>query len=721
MRISNQNPATSLPDSKGWLGGLLRNRLVLVGGCLLALSVPVIAADKHPLTPQDLWAMQRLGAPALSPDGKTVAFTLQKWSIEKDKSTSNLWLVDLAGGAPRRLTTANASDGSPVWSPDGARLAFISKRGDDETAALYIMHTDGGEPEKILELPYAVSNPKWLPDGKGVLVATTVIPELAGAMGKAELVAMKKEIKRRKDAKMTAKVTENRQYRYFDHYLTDNLANRLLLVDVGAREFKDLMPKWDRLFIESGEIHYDLARDGRSIVVTLNTTPPPFQNFLNHDVYLLALDGSGALKNLTAENKGGDDAAKFSPDGKFVFFSRTETPYHSGEFAKLWRHEFASGKNTPLTDTLDYSISGVEFSADGQTLWVTAEEKGVVPVFKLNADGGGLTGVYKEGTSTELRTGGGSIVFLNDNSSRPNELFALEAATGQARQLTHFNDDLLAKIEFGQVENYWFTGANHEEIHGRLVYPPGYDAKKSYPLVELMHGGPHTMNRDSWSYRWNTHCFAAPGYIVTWVNRHGSTGFSEKFSRSIINQWGEMPFEDIMKSVDFLMKKLPNIDGNRLAAAGASYGGYMAAWVLGHTDRFKAIIDHAGVNSSYALYATDIPHGFPEVMGGKPWDNVDGLQRENPMFYAKNFKTPTLITHGELDYRVPYGNGLELYGVLQAMNVPTRLVVFPDENHFVLHPQNAIYWNWEMQNWLSRYIGGKPVLEKPVFDAAEAK
>ncbi|HET7537071.1 MAG TPA: S9 family peptidase, partial [Candidatus Didemnitutus sp.] len=354
------------------------------------------------------------------------------------------------------------------------------------------------------------------------------------------------------------------------------------------------------------------------------------------------------------------------------------------------------------------------------TLWITAEDKGVLPVFRAKADGSGLTAVFKDGTSTALDTHGGSVVFLNDNTCRPNELFALDPATGAVRQLTHFNDETVAKLDLGKVESYWFTGANNEQIHGWLVYPPGYDAKKTYPLVQLMHGGPHTMNRDSWSYRWNTQCFAAPGNLVTWVNRHGSTGFGEKFSRSIVNQWGDMPFEDIMKSTDYLLHRFPNIDPKRMAAAGASYGGYMAAWVLGHTDRFQCIIDHAGVNSSYAQYATDVPHGFPEVMGGKPWDNIEGLQKENPMFYAKNFKTPTLILHGEIDYRVPYGNGLELYGVLQAMGVPSRLVVFPNENHWVLSPQNAIYWHWEMQSWLARYIGTKPTLEKPVFDS-EAK
>lgn len=683
----------------------------------LALSVAGFAADKRPLTPQDLWAIKRLGSPALSPDGRTAVFTVQEWSVEKNKATTNLWLVEVASGAVRRLTTAPTSDSAPVWSPDGSRLAFLSKRGEDEQTSLYVIPLAGGEAEKILELPYAVANPKWMPDGQGIVVSTSVIPELAGQLAPADLAAMKKEIKRRKESKMTAKVTSDRQYRYFDQWLTDNLAHRLLLVDVTAKTFKDLTPGYRELFQTSGSVNYDISPDGRFIVLALNITPRPYATFHNVDLHLVPTDGSGTLKNLTTDNPAGDDSPKFSPDGQSIYYSRLDTPYYCGEFEKLWRHDLATGRNTPVSETLDYALSDPEFSADGRTLWLTAEDRGVVPVFKLNADGTGLTAVHREGTSSSLTVAGDTVVFLNDSTTRPNELFALDAATGTVRQLTHFNDAFMAGLKPGQVESYWFKGANGADVHGWLVLPPDYDPAKTYPLVQLLHGGPHTMNRDSWSYRWNTQVFAAAGWIVTWVNRHGSTGFGEQFSQSIINEWGDKPFDDIMRSTDHLLARFPNIDRERLAAAGASYGGYMATWILGHTDRFKAIINHAGVNDFVTQYGADVTqYGFSQVLGGTPWSNPEGMQRNNPTAYAKNFKTPMLVIHGQLDYRVPYANGTALYAILQAMGVPSRLVIFPDENHWVLKPQNAIYWHWEMQTWLAKYIGGQPTLAKPDFE-----
>jgi len=713
------------PQGRSIVDRLFR-RIALFLAAAIVFGVPPSLHAQGPgkrlMTPQDLWAMKRLSNLELSPDGRTAAFVVQEWSIEKNKPTSNIWLVPVAGGEPRRLTTAQAADGSPAWSPDGSRIAFVSKRGGDKAAALYVIRTDGGEAEKILELPFPLSHPRWMPDGQRVIMATTCVPGLVGTWSRENIAAMEKEIKRRADAKMTAKVTEDRHYRFFDHWLTDTAASRLLLVNTATKEFKDLTPKWDRLFQSSGTVDFDLAPDGSQVALVANTTPPPYSGFLNNDVHLVPTDGSGTMRNVTKDNSASDGDPTFAPDGRSIVFTRYTIPYGNGEVGKLWRHELATGTNKALTEAIDLTISGVEFASDGATLWFTAEDKGVMPIFRMKADGTVLTPVYKEGTCTELSAKGGRIVFLNDNFSRPNELFTLDPKSGAVRQLTHFNQALVDQLDLGKVESYWFDGAAGDKVQGWLILPPNFDAAKTYPMVQLMHGGPNTMVRDSWNYRWNAHAFAAPGYVVAWVNRHGSTGFGQQFAQSIINEWGVKPLDDILRSTDHLLARFPNIDPKRIAAAGASYGGYMAAWAEGHTDRFACIVDHAGVNDFITQFGADVTtYSFAKVLGGTPWEDPEGMRKNDPMTYAKNFKTPMLITHGELDYRVPDGNGMSLYAVLQAMGVPSRLVIYPNENHWILSPQNSIHWNWEVQSWLARYIGGKPTLEKPVFEGAEEK
>ena len=698
-------------------------RLVL----LLALSLLVPAAvsvgtSKRPITAHDLWTVKRVGAPALSPDGKRAVVSVQEWSIEKNKPTANLWLVEVASGKVRRLTNGGGNDTAATWSRDGTRIAFAATRGSDATAALYVIGIDGGEAERVLEVPYGVANPRWMPGDASIVFGMKVMPELAGTLDKASLLAMSKEASRRKASKMTGYATEVQQYRWFDKNLTDNLANRLVRFDLASKALTDLTPGYPRLFMPSGEVKFDIAPDGRQIALVIDSTPAPFVAAPNLDLYLVPTDGSGGARNLTADNLGTDDAPRYAPDGKSLLFVRQALPIapFAGELRRLWRYTLADGGATLLTRDIDLSIDDVAFAADGRRLWLQAEDRGMVPVFAMDADGGGVTKAVPHGSNTELDGANGQLVFLNENNNRAPELFALDAGTGTARQITHFNDALFASLDLGKVESHTFQGAGGNMVQLWLTYPPGYDPTKKYPLVQLLHGGPQTMVRDSFGYRWNPHVFASPGYIVSSVNRHGSTGFGEAFALSINGAWGDKPMQDILKANAYLFEKVPAIDRSNVAAAGPSYGGYLATWMLGHTDAFKTLVNHAGVSDFIGQYGSDVTTGLfsSEVMGGLPWNNPEGMQRNNPIAYAKHFKTPMLITHGEKDYRVPYGQSIALYGILQNMGVPSRLVLFPDENHWILSPQNAIYWNYEVQSWLARYIGGRP-MAKPEFAAAE--
>lgn len=698
---------------------VLGGALALFFGSVNATNAQPDTAVRRPITAQDLWAVKRLSPPALSPDGKHAVYSVQEWSIETNKASASLWLTDIASGQTRRLTNSpGSSDSAPAWNTAGDQIAFVAKRGEDQNAALYLIAVDGGEARKLIELPFGVSSPQWLPDDSGIVFATQVIPELAGTLAKSDLAAMKAAAKRRKESKMTAYATDYRQYRFFDRNLTDKLANRLLRFDLADDRLHDLTPGFDLAFTPSGEVRFELAPDGKHLVVVRNSTPPPYAEEPNSDLYLLPLDGSGTWRNLTADNPRSDEAPRFAPDGKSIWFLRQVLPTGAGELRRLWRHDLAQGKNTLVSAKFDLSFDELAFSADSRTLWLQAEDQGQVPVYRMRADGSGFTKVFAAGSNSGIDSARDQIVFLHENNHRAAELYALDRR-GKARQLTRFNDALFARLELGKVESHTFPGAGGAPVQLWLTYPPGYDPAKKYPLLQLLHGGPHTMVRDSFGYRWNHHVFASPGYLVSWVNRHGSTGFGEDFARSIHGAWGDKPMADVLNANTWLIERIPAIDAERLAAAGASYGGYLATWMLGHTEVFKTLVNHAGVSDFIAQQGADVTnYGFnAEVLGGLPWTDLEAMQRNNPIVYAKNFKTPMLILHGELDYRVPYGQATALYGILQSMGVPSRLVLFPNENHWILSPQNAIYWNYEVQDWLARHIGGTP-MAKPEFESA---
>ena len=677
---------------------LLKTLLALAAAAGAALAAEAPAA-RRPIAAGDLWSVKRPASLRLSPDGAHLVFAVTEFNLETNASVAHLWILDTADGASRRLTSAESTDAGPDWSPDGTRVAFTAKRGSDEEAALYVIRVDGGEAEKVIEMPLAVSAPRWMPDGRRIVFAADVLPKLAG-----DLPAMKAELKREKERKVTAKATENSFYRYFDTWYTDGRATHLFVVDLATRKATDLTPGWDRAFSFNHEVHYDVSPDGRWIALEASTTPPPFRKLQNLDVYLLSVDAPATpWRNLTADNPGDDERPRFTPDGAAILFGRRLNE-DLAENVKLMRVETATGRIQAVFPGLDLSVQDWHPSPDGGAVYFRAEDRGRTKVFR-SAAGAAPAAISGDGTASSLSVGARAVYFLKSSFCRPDEVWSIDLASGAAAVRTHLNDALFDQLKLGRVEEHSYAGAGGEPIELWLIYPPDFDPGRKYPLLVLLHGGPQTMIGDLWQPRWNAQVFAAPGYVAAWMNRHGSTGFGERFAESIQGAWGEKPYEDVMRGTDYLLDNFPFLDRSRTAALGASYGGYMACWICGHTDRFKAIVCHAGASDFTTQFASDVaPYWQPRAMGGSPWDRTAQYDRENAINYASHFRTPTLVIHGGMDYRVPVDEGLEFYAALQAQGVPSRLVYFPDENHWVLHPQNSVYWYGEVMDWLRRWL-----------------
>lgn len=650
----------------------------------------------RPLTAEALWRVPRVGAPVPSPDGACAAVPVTTYDLATDKGRTRLWIVPADGAAPRPLTSPDLDAREPAWSPCGRRLAFVRKGAEkDAKPQLHVMGLDGTEPEKLTDLPLGTFDPMWTHDGRAILFAAKLL------RGHLTPEATRTELARRAERGTEPYVTEDRFFRYWDQWIAQGEVVHLFRLDLATRAVTDLMPStslWFSWMDPSGE--YDLSPGGEEIAFSAAFVDGR-RDLVRTGIFLLPAEG-GEPRCLTIDRPGDDGRPRWAPGGASLLWGAQEDPLFYADRVRLRRHDRAADRDE---EVLDWRLSpmGFEIAPDG-AVWFPAEDDARQSLFRWDGTGEPAE-VFRGGTVGAVAVArDGAVWFTSGSMSSPSEVQRLAPGAAAPAKLTSFADDALDGVALGEVRDVRFEGAEGETVQMYVVFPPGWKEGERRSMVHIIHGGPHGISGDTFHPRWNAHVFASWGHVVAMVNFQGSTSWGQDFAQRIQGSWGDRPHGDVMNATDALVA-LGWADPARLAATGASYGGYLVSWIAGHTDRFRCLVNHAGVFDSWSQYASDVTQGRARSFGGEPWDRIEALDRWSPVRHAKGFVTPMLVTHGEKDYRVPVGQGLECYSILKAKGVPARLVYLPDENHWILKPRNSIAWHGEVEAWLARWLG----------------
>ena len=669
---------------------------LLALGSELALGSSLSAQGKEPISFETFLDLRIAGDPRPSPDGSMVAFTVTVPSLQDNRNISRIWVVPVAGGPARALSAGPGTDFAPRWHPDGRSIGFISTRAAG--AQVWQIPLAGGEATQLTSVESGVNDFLWAPDGKSLYVVSDVKWPPHG-----------QEIDRRNGEFPTqAKIWTDLMYRHWNEWRVGTRTH-LLKVALADQSVRDLTPfDHDVPPLALGGADIAVSPSGAELAIVYNPDRDVARS-TNNDVWVLPAEG-GTPEPITTRG-GNDHSPAFSPDGRRIAYLSMETPGFEADRTQLMLYDRSTKQHRALTADLNQNVHGLAWTPDGRTLVVTVEERGSVNIYGIDAATGRRTRLVQGGVSADVRvTSQGEFVFLRQSATLPNAVFTTRSDGTGLRQLSTLNAEALAGLDLAPLESVGFVGALGDSVFAWLLKPPGFVPGRKYPVIYVVHGGPQSAMLDAWSARWNYHMFASRGYVVAAVNFHGSPGWGQRFVNSISKHWGDYPFEDLMKGLD-VVAALPYVDSTRMGAAGASYGGYMINWMQGHTDRFKVMFSHDGIfNLASAQGATE-ELWFPEWEFGKGGVTDPGtramLDRWSPHAFADRWKTPMLIVHGQLDYRLDASEGFQAFSALKVRNIPAKFLYFPDEGHWVLKPRNRRMWWGTVLDWMDEYLKPK--------------
>ncbi len=673
-------------------------KLTLTGLAVLFCVSIAFAQDKHPFSIDEMLAMDRISDPQVSPDGKWVAYNLRTTDLAANKGRTDVWIATLDGSSSRQLTSNPASDGNARWMPDGKSLVFLSTRSG--SSQVWRMAVDGGEPVQLSKFPLDIGNLVVFPDGEHLLVTMEIDPKLK------TLDENKKADEARAANKASGKLYDQLMVRHWDSW-EDGKRSHVFTWKIGTDAPIDLMAGMDAdspIQPFGGTEDLSISADSKWVVFACKDVGREDAWSTNNDVWAVPADGSVAPKNLSIANKGQDGAPSFSPDGKRLAWLSMARAGYEADQQVVQLMEWPGGSPHPLTRGWDRSASEIAWSKDGSTIYTSADDLGQKSLFSIVVADGKVTKLIAQGTNASPARAGDLLVFAQDSLRSATELYSCKLDGSDVRRVTQVNDRKLAGAAMGDFEQFSFPGWNGETVYGFVVQPANFDKSKKYPVAFLIHGGPQGSFGNHFHYRWNPQAYAGAGFAAVFVDFHGSTGYGQAFTDAIRADWGGKPYEDLMKGLDFALGKYSYLDKDKVVALGASYGGYMINWIAGQTDRFKALVCHDGNLDERMAYFDTEELWFPEwEHGGTPWQAPAGYAKHNPIDFLAKWKTPMLVIHGALDYRVVDTQGISTFTALQRMGIPSQFLYFPDENHWVLKPANSKLWHATVLAWIQRW------------------